>query len=231
MTHARLTLAILLTYAVFAVLLNSVGTVILQSIAHFGVTKTSAATLEAFKDLPIAIVSLAVAAFLPRLGYRNGMVVGLAIVLLACLAMPLVPGFATTQMLFLATGVAFALVKVSVYSFVGLMTDTPKAHAGLLNGIEGVFMLGVLAGYWIFAAFIDPADPAGPGWLRVYPWLAGGCGAAILLLLTVRFDEAAAMAADGDAAATGGADFVAMLALVARPHQSQNAHQRIRADG
>ncbi|MDE2436390.1 MAG: MFS transporter, partial [Sphingomonadales bacterium] len=52
-------------YAVFAILLNSVGTVILQSIGYFHVDNVTASTLEAFKDLTIAIVSFLIAAQLP----------------------------------------------------------------------------------------------------------------------------------------------------------------------
>ena len=44
-----------LNYFVFAVLLNTVGAVILQVQQSFGATKSSAALLEGFKDLPIAI--------------------------------------------------------------------------------------------------------------------------------------------------------------------------------
>lgn len=218
MRHASLTVAILVTYAIFAVLLNSVGTVILQSIEHFGASKVQASTLEAFKDLPIAAVSFAVAAFLPRLGYRVGMMVALGIVAAACAAMPLVDTFWMTRLLFLATGVAFALTKVAVYSFVGLLTDSPRAHASLLNTIEGVFMLGVLAGYWIFAAFIDPADPGNAAWLGVYWWLAAAAVGAIALLAVTRFDERAALAAGGHHAPRSvGGDFAAMLALAAKP--------------
>ena len=90
MAHLRLKIAILLSYVVFAILLNSVGTVILQSIEYFSVSKVAASTLEGFKDLPIAITSLMVASFLPRLGYRNAMMIGLAVVVIACVAMPLV---------------------------------------------------------------------------------------------------------------------------------------------
>ena len=80
----RLKVAIFITYAIFAVLLNSVGTVILQSIEYFHVDKVTASTLEAFKDLPIAATSFLLASFLPRLGYRRGIIVGLAIVGAAC---------------------------------------------------------------------------------------------------------------------------------------------------
>lgn len=214
MASTRLKFAIMLSYAIFAVLLNSVGTVILQSIEFFHVTKVTASTLEGFKDLPIAVTSFLVAAQLPRFGLRRGMIAGLLLAGVACLAMPLVPGFWTTRLMFLAVGVAFAVTKVATYAFVGLMTKDGSSHASLLNLIEGIFMIGVLTGYWLFAAFIDPVHPSNPGWLGVYYVLAALCAAAAFLLLSARFDEASVRSAS---AATGPArDFAAMIALVAR---------------
>ena len=56
--------AIAACYFVFAILLNSVGTVILQSINSFDISKTEASTLEGFKDLSIAFVSFFVASII-----------------------------------------------------------------------------------------------------------------------------------------------------------------------
>ena len=95
MKRFRMVAALALIYMVFAVLLNSVGTVILQSMASFGVDKPQASLLELFKDLPIAITSFVVASFLPLLGYRRAMMGALAIVGGACLLMPMFPGFHT----------------------------------------------------------------------------------------------------------------------------------------
>ena len=78
MKNIGLQLSLFSAYFVFAILLNSVGTVILQSIASFGVSRGDASVLEAFKDLPIAIVSFLVASFLPRFGYRRAMIAGSA---------------------------------------------------------------------------------------------------------------------------------------------------------
>ena len=208
--------ALALTYAVFAVLLNSVGTVILQSIESFHVTKIAASSLEGFKDLSIAATSFLLAAQLPRFGLRRAMIAALALVAIACLAMPLVPGFWTTRLLFLAVGVAFGVTKVSVYSFVGLLTDDSARHASLLNVIEGVFMLGVLSGYWIFAAFIDPADSGSRQWLNVYYALAAVSLVALALLAVTPYDESAV---DEPAAAPQGAGqkFAEMVALAWRP--------------
>lgn len=180
-------LALFSAYLLFAILLNSVGTVILQSMRSYDVSHTQAAVLEGFKDLPIAVVSFLLASFLPRVGYRRAMIIGFSIVAVGCAMMPLLPGFATTKLMFLSVGVSFALVKVSVYSTIGLLTSSSNAHASMLNFIEGFFMIGVFGGYWLFAAFIDPVNPASLQWVNVYWVLTGLCVANIALLLWSKF--------------------------------------------
>jgi MFS transporter, FHS family, glucose/mannose:H+ symporter len=127
MNRFRMIAALALIYMVFAILLNSVGTVILQSIYTFGVDKPQASLLELFKDLPIAITSFLVASFLPLLGYRRSMMTALGIVACACVLMPLYPSFHTTELLFTCVGISFALTKVSVYSSMGVLPIPSKA--------------------------------------------------------------------------------------------------------
>jgi MFS transporter, FHS family, glucose/mannose:H+ symporter len=214
MQSRRILFILFLIYFVFAILLNSVGTVILQVINNYGVTKSAASVLEGFKDLPIAVVSFLVASFLPRIGYKKAMLIGLAIVTCACLAMPLVPGFATAKLLFLCVGVSFALIKVSVYSTLGLVATSRRHHAGIMNTLEGFFMLGVLCAYWVFSWFIDSGDPRSHSWLNVYWLLAALCAVTFVLLLTTTFDERlAALPAER----TPAQDFAAMLKLFFKP--------------
>ena len=210
--RSRMILAMVLTYMVFAMLLNSVGTLILQSIQSFGVDKQATSVLDAFKDLPIAIVSFLVASLLPRLGYRRAMMLGLAAVAVACMAMPLLGSFWMVKVMLATTGAAFALVKVSVYSTIGLLTDGKQAHASLTSTIEGWFMVGVLAGPWLFGEFIKrQATPTDPAWLSVYWVLAALCVAVIALLATARLDESAAL--DEHGAAHSFLDNFRLLAL------------------
>jgi MFS family permease len=79
-------------------------------------------------------------------------------------------------------GVAFALVKVSVYSTLGLIATDRKHHASIMNTLEGVFMVGVLSAYWVFAHFIDSGNPKSQSWLQVY-WVLGGLCALTFILL------------------------------------------------
>lgn len=212
-SRTRVIVAIVIAYMLFAVLLNSVGTVILQSITSLGQTKSSAAVLEAFKDLPIAITSFLVASLLPRFGLRNSMALACMLVALACVAMPLAPSFLTTKILFAVTGASFALIKVSVYAMIGLVARDRADHASLTSTIEGLFMVGVLSGYWLFGAFIDNADPASLRWLGVYWLLAGAAAVVSVVVLTTPLDESAARPQGG----VSGKDFTAMFVLARRP--------------
>jgi fucose permease len=194
MNRIRMIVALALIYMIFAILLNSVGTVILQSIATFGIDKPEASALERYKDLTIAFTSFLVASFLPMFGYRRSMMLALTIVGGACLLMPLYPTFLTTRLLFACVGIGFAMAKVCVYSSIGLLTTDRIAHSRLTNTIEGLFMVGVLGGNWIFSAFVDPLHPGNPVWFNVYWLLAGACALVIVLLAGSRLDESAAHA-------------------------------------
>ncbi len=185
----RIKLSLFINYFIFALLLNSVGTVILQVQNSFGVSESSAGILEAFKDLSIAVTSFLVASFVARIGYRRTMLIALAIVGGACLAMPQVPTFWMTKLLFLATGVGFALVKVSVFASIGLVTDSSKQHVSLMNFLESFFMVGVLSGYFVFSFFVRNSDPGDLGWLDVYYVLAGLCGIGFVILALTPMNE------------------------------------------
>lgn len=192
MKNWRITAAVFLLYFLFAILLNSVGTVILQVIHTFDVTKPNASILEAFKDISIATASFLAAAFLPRVGYRKSMMLATIIMSCACIAMPLAPAFLTTKLFFMCCGISFALVKVSVYSTIGLITVGARQHAQYMNMLEGFFMLGVLSGYWLFSEFINSAVVSSPDWVHVYWVLAGFCMLIFILLASSELDESEA---------------------------------------
>ncbi len=189
MRNWQIKTSLFLNYFVFAILLNSVGTVILQVQNNYGISQSSASILEAFKDLSIAIASFLVASYITRIGYKRSMLLALAFVTIACLFMPFIGGFAMTKLLFAVTGVSFALIKVSVYATIGLVTSNKKDHASFMNFIESFFMIGILSGYFIFSAFVDNSNPASTSWLNVYYLLAAICVVAFILLLTSPLDE------------------------------------------
>jgi FHS family glucose/mannose:H+ symporter-like MFS transporter len=196
MPNWKIKLSLFLNYFVFAILLNSVGTVILQVQMHYGVSESSASVLEAFKDLSIAAVSFLVASYITRIGYKNAMLLALGFVGLVCLLMPSLGSFAMTKVLFAAVGTSFALIKVSVYATIGIVTSDKKEHASFMNFIESFFMVGILTGYFIFSAFVESTDTTSDNWLNVYYVLAAISFAAFALLFSTSLDESAVKAAE-----------------------------------
>ena len=181
MKNIGIRISIFLNYFVFAILLNSVGIVIAKSINVYHVTESQASLLEAFKDLPIAIVSFIVASFLPRFGYKKAMLTALAIVFVGCSLMIFGNSFLYTKILFFTIGSSFALIKLSVYSLIGIITDSKKEHSSLMSSIEGFFMLGIALAYFLFPAFYS--DTNENAWLNVYYVLMGLIAISFVFLL------------------------------------------------
>lgn len=181
-----ITISLFINYFVFAILLNSVGIVMLKAQNVYGVDELEVSILEAFKDLPIAIVSFLVASFLPRIGYKRAMLAAMLFVTTACIYMYFGNSFTASKVLFATVGVSFALIKVSVYTVIGLVTDGVKEHNSLMSRIEGVFMFGVALAYFLFPAFNNDASP--DSWLNVYWLLAGLSILSFLFLFFTKFE-------------------------------------------
>lgn len=185
--NSGIKLSLYINYFVFAILLNSVGIVILKSQKVYGVDEIQASTLELFKDMPIALVSFLIASFLPRIGYKKAMLIALGMVSFACIYMFYGNSFFSAKVLFASVGAAFALIKVSVYSVIGLVTKDEKEHNSLMSSIEGVFMFGIALAYFLFPAFNNEAVT--DSWLRVYWLLAGLSIVSFTFLYFAKFDQ------------------------------------------
>ena len=210
----RLKISLFLNYIVFAILLNSVGIVILQVQSSYGVSKTDASILEAFKDLTIAIVSFLVASYITRIGYKRAMLIALGMVTVACLLMPQLPAFWTTKLLFATVGASFALIKVSVLATIGLFTKGTNEHASFMNFLESLFMIGVMSTFLLFSLFADNTNPASTSWLQTYYVLAGIAGLAFLLMFFTPLDESRIR---DEGKAVGLNNITDMLRLAVRP--------------
>jgi len=186
MSNFRIKVCLYLNYFVFAILLNSVGILIQKSINTYGVDEVAASSLEAFKDLSIAFVSFFVGSFLPRLGYKNGMLMALVLVFAGCLGMYWGDSFTSVRILFACVGISFAVIKVSVYSMIGLITNNDKEHKSLLSSIESFFMIGIATGFIAFPLFYSDTDPK--AWLNIYLVLAALVALSFFILLFSRFD-------------------------------------------
>lgn len=206
----RAIILLALSYALLGIAMNSVGAVILQSITHFGVTKTAASSLEACKDLAVVAASFLLAARIASFGFRHTVMAVMAGMALACFSAAYATEFLAMQILFAMTGFAFGVAKIATYSLIGVIARDAADHASITSAIEGVFMIGVLSGAWIFSFYIGSGDPV--GWLRVYWLLAALFASLAVLWLSVRLDEGASRPGGESATALG-----QMLALAVLP--------------
>lgn len=213
MQLSRIKLSVFINYFLFGILLNSVGTVILQVQRYWKVTESAASILEMFKDFTIAGVSFLVASFITRIGYKKSMLIGLAAVAAACFIVPAVKTFIAVKLLFAVTGASFALIKISVFGTLGLVSNTDKEHLSLMSFLESVFMVGVLSGYFIFSIFIDDKNDGSDTWFNVYYALGAMYIIALLLLLTSPLDESGSKAEVTEKSN----DFADMLRLIVIP--------------
>ena len=208
MKKAGIKISLFIIYFVFAALLNSVGILVERSQTIYEVAKPDAAFLELFKDLSIAVMAFLVGSFLPRLGFKRGMLISLAVVFFACLGMYFGNSFWSVKLLFLATGLSFAVVKVSVFALIGYITDSKKDHSSLMNLIETVFMLGIIFMYVVFPIFFND-DVDKNAWLRGYLLMAFLIAVAFVIILKFNIES---KPSEGFSK-----DFAQMLKLFAKP--------------
>jgi len=214
MQNWRIKLSLFLNYFVFAILLNSVGTVILLMQKSFDITKAQASYTEPFKDLSIAIISFLVTSFITKIGYKKAMLIALGFISAVCFIMPFTSSIFMVRFLFAAVGSSFALIKMSVYGAIGLVTKNNKEHIGLMNFIESFFGVGIVVSYFIFPLFVDKDHPASTSWLDVYYLLGGISLLAFILLLSSPLDESASKTKETDNLAN---NFGKMFRLFAVP--------------
>lgn len=213
MQNWRIKVSLFLNYFVFAILLNSSGIAILQVQNNFGVSKDAAAWIDPCKDISIAVVSFLVGSYIGRFGYKRAMLFALAVITAVCLIIPIAPSFLAIKLLFVATGSCFALIKMSVYSTIGIVTKNAREHISFMNFIESFFMVGNLSLYFIFSAFVDNAHPESTAWLNAYYLLAAITAIAFLLLLAAPLEEPFSKNSEAHAPPA----FIDMFTLLKRP--------------
>ena len=214
MHNLKIKVSLFINYFVFAILLNSSGIAILNVQNSFDVSKGAAAWIDPCKDFSIAIMSFLVSSYITRIGYKRAMLIALGFITAICLLIPSVPSFLAVKLLFVAVGSCFALIKMSVYSTIGIITKDSKEHISFMNFIESFFMIGNLVLYFVFSSFVDNNNPKSTSWLHAYYVLGALSMLAFLLLLSSPLDESEIK---GEAEKPFKEQFGDMMKLFARP--------------
>jgi MFS transporter, FHS family, glucose/mannose:H+ symporter len=187
--HLRLKICMFLNYCVYAVQLNSVGIAVLQAQRSFGVSVVEASSLALYKGLGILLGALVAGSFLKRIGYKRAMVIALSASVAVLVAVPVFISFTAVKVVFLITGLSYGLMKVALYSTVGLISPGKHEHASLLSFVEACYKIGSLLTFVVFAAFTNNQDPLSTSWSYAYSLLAALMLVALVLLGGTVLDE------------------------------------------
>lgn len=185
----QLRICMFLNYCVYAIQLNSVGIAVLQVQRSFGATVLEASTLAFYKGLGILLGALIAGSFLQRIGYRRAMLIALGASAVVLAIVPLFISFTVVKAVFLITGLSYGLMKVALYSTIGLIAPGKREHASLLSFVESFYKIGSLLTFVFFAAFTSNDNPQSLSWSYAYTVLAVLMLVAFVLLARTPLDE------------------------------------------
>lgn len=138
----NISLPLRLTFFIFSMVLNCMGIVILQlSLENIGYDKLG--FLEAFKDLPIAFISLFAVNFISKVGAKKSLILALSIVGICSFILPFVEVFWFYKLWFAIIGTCFAIGKICVYGIIRNNITIEKSLAKTMNNVEASFMIGI----------------------------------------------------------------------------------------
>lgn len=131
-----------MSFLIFSMVLNCMGIVILQ-LSDTQVSYNKLGLLEAFKDLPIAFVSLFAVNFIHRLGNKKSLLIALFIVGVCCSILPFLQDFWFFKIWFSIIGICFGMAKIAVYGLIRNNISTENELAKVMSSVEASFMLGI----------------------------------------------------------------------------------------
>lgn len=131
-----------MSFLIFSMVLNCMGILILQ-LSGDEVSYNKLGFLEAFKDLPIAVVSIFAVTFIQRLGNKNALLISLFIVGICCSILPFLQEFWFFKIWFSLIGVCFGMSKIAVYGLIRNNISTETHLAKAMSSVEASFMIGI----------------------------------------------------------------------------------------
>ena len=118
------------------------GIIILQ-MSGDKISYSNLGLLEAFKDLPIAIVSLFAVSFIGRFGTKKSLLLSLLVVAISCFSMPYLNVFWFLKVWFAVIGICFAIAKISIYGIIRNNIEGDTTLVKVMSSVEAAFMFGI----------------------------------------------------------------------------------------
>ncbi|KQS92338.1 MFS transporter [Chryseobacterium sp. Leaf394] len=138
----KITVPLKLTFLIFSMVLNCMGIIILQ-LSEENISYGKLGLLEAFKDLPIAFISIFAVSFISRIGTKTSLISALLIVAVCSVILPFVQVFWFYKLWFAIIGACFALGKICVFNIIKNNIFDEKTLTKTMSSVEASFMVGI----------------------------------------------------------------------------------------
>ena len=150
-----------LMFFMFAMTTDSVGLIIPQVIAEFGLSLTKAGALHYGSMAGIAGAGLLLGFLADRLGRKRAILAGLGLFSATAYCVPLTHTYAQILALITLAGVAIGIFKAAAVALVADMSTSSTELTSTMNLVEGFFGLGAIIGPLLLGALVE----RGVSWL------------------------------------------------------------------
>jgi len=168
-----LMLSAIIAFFLYGMIAAMLGTILPELSDRFHLSPSQNGTIAFAQALGLILASLAVGPLLDNEGKKVGLILGLALISVALLALPRVPGFRSVLLLLFVLGVGSGIVVTAANS---LASDAGEGHRGVALNLTNIFFgLGGLATPFIAANLF------GRNWVRLCYTIASLTVVALLI--------------------------------------------------
>jgi fucose permease len=182
-----------LMFMMFAMTTDSVGVIIPQIVAEFGLSLTAAGAFHYATMAAIAAAAILLGFLADRLGRKPTIVLGLMIFALNSYLFIFGRSFAFFLVLLTISGASIGIFKTGALALIGDISSSTAQHTATMNMVEGFFGVGAIIGPAIVTVLINHQV----SWKWLYSIAGTICVVLILIALRVRYPHT--MRPSGDA--------------------------------
>lgn len=185
-----LRVAIFMTVCCLSMFACTLSTFIMQAVAYYHVSATSAGTLESYQNLSMIVFILGLFSFILKLGYRRSLMLIIGVMVVIAVLMPIINSYFMLKIYLVGLGLVFVAMKVVLYSTVPLTVKDESEQAMLFSLLEVFWALASIAGMWVMAHFMQQNPHE---WL-IFTWVFAAFGVATLVLWKFTYLDESAIA-------------------------------------
>jgi fucose permease len=174
-------------FMTFAMTTDSVGVVIPQIVAEFGLSLTAAGAFHYATMTAIALAGILLGFCADRVGHKQTIAFGLALFAFASCLFAAGRSYVYFLCLLSLSGVAIGLLKTGALALIGDISSSTTAHTTTMNLAEGFFGVGAIVGPAIVASLLRHQM----SWRWLYVLAGILCVVLLLMTLVLRFPDAA----------------------------------------